>query len=214
MEVKYRKVEDLPDIGSLDAGDALQKLTHTDVAKSDDEVKELVLAKILASTATRGTKASDITNFSDFKNELKEATIGDENEVKFSTIKKKIEDILKDGNQAVKDAQKAESDALKKLKETEKALKNDVDAYRSIIQQKVQSRGKMDKLNDKENSAIGPIKAASFMVTIITTMASAIVDIIKFRNSQARKIYARAVSYKESYDYDYELAFTEADSLV
>ena len=64
----------------------------------------------------------------------------------------------------------------------------------------------------EENSTIGPLKAASFMVTIITTMASAIVDIIKFRNSQARKIYARAVSYRESYDY--ELAFTEADSLV
>ena len=213
MEVKYRKVEGLPNIGSLDTDDALRNLMHTDVTKSDDEVKELVFAKILTSTATTGTKASGISNFSDFKNELKEATIGDENEVKFSSIKKEIEDILKDGNKAVKEAQKAESDALKKLKETEKALKNDSDAYKTLTTKKVKSRGKVNVYGE-ENSAIGPLKAASFMVTIITTMASAIVDIIKFRNSQARKIYARAVSYKESYDYDYELAFTEADSLV
>ena len=215
MEVKYKEVKDLPDIGALKidftATNANIKnffgMSRLDADFSNDEAKDKIFAKVIKDTTTKGTSTSNLSSFSDFKNGLKEATIGDENEVKFSTIKKEIEDILKTGDQVVKDAQKAESDALKKIKEAEKLFKDNRTTYST-------TKGtSIDKKSDGKQS-IGPLKAASFLITIITTMTSAIVDIIKFRNSQARKIYARAVSYKESYEYDYELAFTEADSLV
>ena len=214
MEVKYRDVKDLPDIGKLDTTKFtkffyLLYISNLDNSNSDEDNRDSAFSEIIRLTTSYNSKASKITNFSDFKNELKEATIGDENEVKFSFIKSDIEEILKSGNKNVKDAQKAESDALKKVKEYEKALKDDTTAYRTNF-----ITAKNTDRSYGKNTAIGPIKAASFLITIITTMTSAIVDIIKFRNSQARKIYARAVSYKESYDYDYELAFTEADSLV
>lgn len=209
MEVKYRTVGEMPDISKVDMKYAqLKNLSHHDNLKSNEDLRQDIFTKILSMTTNIQTRGS-IANFSDFKNELKENVIGDEEDVKFSSIKKDIEEILKTGNKNVKDAQDAEKKALNKIKELEKALKDDVNRYKT--------KDKFTSDNSRvgqENTSIGPIKAASFMVTIVTTMTNAIVDIIKFRNSQARKIYARAVSYKESYDYDYELAFTEADSLV
>ena len=211
MEVKYKKVGELPDIGRLEISKSstAAKTAYHDNLNSDEDNKDKILRQTLKYSTGKESKLRTITNFSDFKNELKEVVIGDEEEVKFSSIKNEIEDILKSGDKNIKDVKKAESDALKKIKELEKELKDNTQFY------KTQSGYTDDKTRvGKDNTAIGPIKAAAFMVTIITTMASAIVDIIKFRNSQARKIYARAVSYKESYNYDYELAFTEADSLV
>ena len=200
MEVKYRTVGEMPDISKVNIKyDRLKNLSHHDNLKSNEDLRQDIFTKILSMTTNIQTRGS-IANFSDFKNELKENVIGDEEDVKFSSIKKDIEGYLKDGNKNIKDAQDAEKKCLTAIKNAEGKFKRKSDADA--------------KAADVDANKSGTLRSASTLVSIVTTYSSAIVDIIKFRNSQARKIYARAVSYKESYDYDYELAFTEADSLV
>ena len=194
MEVKYRAV-DMDKAKNMDSGNidtALNNMINITTDKSEEMFGGA--AKALFS----GVK-DNVSNVASLKQELKELAIGDENEVKFSTIKKNIEELLKNGNKAVKEAQDAEKNCLKAIKAAENRFKQ---------------LSADQKATNVENNKSGTLRSAATLVTIVTTYSSAIVDIIKFRNSQARKIYARAVSYKESYDYDYELAFTEADSLV
>ena len=196
MEVKYKPV-DMAKMKALNpekVGNAIDTMKDLLVDKSD-EIFEAAVEQLIT-----GHSKGDITSVSALKEELKESAIGTEYEVKFSSIKKDIEGYLKDGNKNIKDAQDAEKKCLTAIKNAEGKFKRESDADA--------------KAADVDANKSGTLRSASTLVSIVTTYSSAIVDIIKFRNSQARKIYARAVSYKESYDYDYELAFTEADSLV
>ena len=192
MEVKYKPV-DMSKANNLTASNVSTAIENM-AAETDSENLFSVAANALFS----GIK-ENVTSVSSLKQELKDLAIGSEKEEKFSNIKKSIEDILKDGNKTVKEAQDAEKKSLETIKKAEKE-------FLSGTSEK--------KAEDIKENRQGTLRAAATLVSIVTTYSSAIVDIIKFRNSQARKIYARAVSYKESYNYDYELAFTEADSLV
>ena len=195
MEVKYKPVDmaKLKDLNPGNVGTAIRAMKIVSVDNSDS-IFEIAVTNLIS-----GHSKGDITSVSALKEELKESAIGDEDEVKFSSIKKEIESYLKEGNKNVKDAQDAEKKCLTAIKNAEKEFKQ---------------QSSDDKADDVKDNKSGTLRSASTLVSIVTTYSSAIVDIIKFRNSQARKIYARAVSYRESYDYDYELAFTEADSLV
>ena len=192
MEVKYRPV-DMSKANNL-APSAVPNAIEDMAAKTDSEELFGVAANALFS----GIK-ENVTSVSSLKQELKDLAIGSEKEEKFSSIKKTIEEILQNGNKTVKEAQDAEKKSLEAIKKAEKELL---------------AKTPEKKAEDIGGNKQGTLRAAATLVSIVTTYSSAIVDIIKFRNSQARKIYARAVSYKESYNYDYELAFTEADSLV
>ena len=192
MEVKYRPV-DMTKANNLNPSAVSGAITS--MANETDSEN---LFGVAANALFSGVKES-VTSVSSLKQELKDLAIGSEKEEKFSNIKKEIEDILKDGNKTVKEAQDAEKKSLETIKKAEKELLSGTPE---------------EKAEDIKENRQGTLRAAAALVSIVTTYSSAIVDIIKFRNSQARKIYARAVSYKESYNYDYELAFTEADSLV
>ena len=194
MEVKYKEVnlDKAKNINENNVKAAILAMKNVKTNETENMFKEA--AQLLFSGVQK-----DVSDIASLKKELKELAIGDENEVKFSTIKKTIEDILKDGNKTVKDAQDVEKKCLKAIKKAE-------DEFKKLPED---SSTKSTDLTDNRS---GTLRAAATLVSIVTTYSSAVVDIIKFRNSQARKIYARAVSYRESYDY--ELAFTEADSLV
>ena len=192
MEVKYKPV-DMTKANNLTTS-AVSTAIENMAAETDSENLFSVAANALFDSIKE-----NVTSVSSLKQELKDLAIGSEKEEKFSNIKKNIEDILKDGNKTVKEAQDAEKKSLETIKKAEKELLSGTPEK---------------KAEDIKENKQGTLRAAATLVSIVTTYSSAIVDIIKFRNSQARKIYARAVSYKESYNYDYELAFTEADSLV
>lgn len=208
MEVKYRPVEivQIP-VGKVKA--AIEAASALDGDSDNDAI-------IGAMTAVLLPDKKELHNASDYKQELKDLMIKEEEEEKFSSIKSKIEELLKGGNKAVKDAQKVEQDALKVVKDMDKYYKTLTDEQKDYDKSK-----KVSITSDKDGnatvvadkSALGTMRTLSPMTTLITTHCSAVVDAIKFENSQARKIYARAVSYRESYDYEQGMAFTEADSL-
>ena len=203
MEVKYKPVEIISfPADKVEA--AIKEVRHMDGESDTDQVVGALCAKLLPNN-------KELHNVSDYKQELKDLMIKDEEEEKFSSIKSKIEEVLKGGNKAVKDAQKVEKDALKAIKNMEKAFKamtdNEKDIDGSIGYDVVKGKAVYDK------KGLGTMRVVGPATSLVTAHCSTVIEAIKFENSQARKIYARAVSYRESYDYEQGMAFTEADSL-
>ena len=203
MEVKYKPVEIISfPADKVEA--AIKHVRHEDGDSDTDQIVGALCAKLLPNN-------KELHNVSDYKQELKDLMIKDEEEEKFSSIKAKIEEILKGGNKAVKDAQKVEKDALKAIKNMEKAFKamtdDEKDIDGSIGYDVVKGKAVYDK------KGLGTMRVVGPTTSLVTAHCSTVIEAIKFENSQARKIYARAVSYRESYDYEQGMAFTEADSL-
>ena len=203
MEVKYKPVEIISfPADKVEA--AIKEVRHMDGESDTDQDVGALCAKLLPNN-------KELHNVSDYKQELKDLMIKDEEEEKFSSIKSKIEEVLKGGNKAVKDAQKVEKDALKAIKNMEKAFKamtdNEKDIDGSIGYDVVKGKAVYDK------KGLGTMRVVGPATSLVTAHCSTVIEAIKFENSQARKIYARAVSYRESYDYEQGMAFTEADSL-
>lgn len=203
MEVKYKPVEIISfPADKVEA--AIKEVRHMDGESDTDQVVGALCAKLLPNN-------KELHNVSDYKQELKDLMIKDEEEEKFSSIKSKIEEVLKGGNKAVKDTQKVEKDALKAIKNMEKAFKamTDVEKDDDMSKSYVYDKGKA--VSDKKG--LGTMRVVGPATSLVTAHCSTVIEAIKFENSQARKIYARAVSYRESYDYEQGMAFTEADSL-
>ena len=201
MEVKYKKVQlvDLP-------VEMVRLAVDTTKHMSEDSDTE----QIIGALAGGLFKEKELHNTSDYKQELRDLMIKDEEDEKFSSIKSEIESLLKDGNKNVKDAQKVEKDALKIIKDLEKEYKN------LSEDDKIKDRSTNTRTNpgdEPDKKGLGTMRVLGPATALITAHCSTVVEVIKFRNSQARKIYARAVSYRESYDYEQGMAFTEADSL-
>lgn len=203
MEVKYKPVE----IISFPADrveHAIDQVRHMNEDSDTDQIIGALCGAILPNN-------KELHNVSDYKQELKDLMIKDEEEEKFSSIKSEIESYLKDGNKNVKDAQKTEKDALKAIKNMEKAYK------RMTEDEKVSDRStntnKLKAGDELDKKGLGTMRVVGPATSLVTAHCSTVIDAIKFRNSQARKIYARAVSYRESYDYEQGMEFTEADSL-
>lgn len=204
MEVKYKPVEIISfPADKVEA--AIKEVRHMDGESDTDQVVGALCAKLLPNN-------KELHNVSDYKQELKDLMIKDEEEEKFSSIKSKIEEVLKGGNKAVKDAQKVEKDALKAIKNMEKAFK-DMNDIQKDADMSVNGRNTATQLNGLDKKGLGTMRVVGPATSLVTAHCSTVIEAIKFENSQARKIYARAVSYRESYDYEQGMAFTEADSL-
>ena len=202
MEVKYKPVEIIP-FPADKVGAAIDQVKHMSGETDTDQIIGTLCAAILPNK-------KELHNASDYKQELKDLMIKDEEEEKFSSIKSKIEEILKGGNKQLKDMQKTEKDALKAIKNMEKAFKNMSDDEKDL-----DSSTNANRLRGQapDKKGLGTMRVVGPATSLVTTHCSTVIEVVKFENSQARKIYARAVSYRESYDYEQGMAFTEADSL-
>ena len=197
MEVKYKEVKVIH-FPADKIGGAIKLVRRMEGDSDTDQIIGALCKEVLPSQ-------KELHNVSDYKQELKDLMISDEKENKFSSIKAEVEEILKNGNKRVKDAEKTEKEALKAIKNMEKEFKNMSDDMSTTSVNLATTK--------PDKKGLGTMRVVGPATSLVTAHCSAVIDVIKFANSQARKIYARAVSYRESYDYEQGMEFTEADSL-